>query len=153
MGGIGSGRKKTKLTQVAIDSSGNIIEVFTILQAARYLGVTMSELKLQLYCKRHIPYYKVFTKTGRRVLRIKKRDLDNFELDSKMYDRIADRIRQARQEHVYVVTGLPQADLAKSSRIQREHLNRIERKKVRVGINALRRIGKVLEKPIEYFLD
>ncbi len=145
--------KRSKVVQVAVDTSGNQIEVFTVKQAAEYLGITKSELKLQLYKEKHLTYYKVFTKGGSKVVRIKKSDLEHFKLDTKMFDRIADRIKQARSEHRYVVTGLPQSDLSKLSKVKREHLNRIERKKVRCGISVLKKVGRVLGKPMEYFLD
>ncbi|MCP3966764.1 MAG: helix-turn-helix domain-containing protein [Lentisphaerae bacterium] len=145
--------KRSKVVQVAVDTSGNQIEVFTVKQAAKYLGITKSELKLQLFKKKYLTYYKVFTRGGSKVVRIKKSDLEHFKLDTKMFDRIADRIKQARLEHRYVATGLPQADLSRKSKVQREHINRIECKKVRCGIPALKKIGRVLGKPMEYFLD
>jgi DNA-binding XRE family transcriptional regulator len=139
--------------QIAVDTSGNHIEVLTIQQAAYYLRITKSELKLQLYRQKCIPYYKVFSKAGSKVIRLKKKDLDDFVLDNKMFDRIADRIVQAREEHVHLVTGLGQTELSRQAGVIREHLNRIENHKARIGLKALKRISAVLGKPVTWFLD
>jgi transcriptional regulator with XRE-family HTH domain len=140
-------------SQIAVDTSGNHIEVLTLKQAANYLGVTKSELKLQLYYQQYLPKYKVFSKKGSRVIRIKKKDLDDFKVDTKMYERISQRITDAREKHVHLVTGMNQQQLADACGLKRENLNRIERGKERVGLRNLKRLGKVLDKPLEYFLD
>jgi excisionase family DNA binding protein len=139
--------------QAVVDSSGNIIECFTIMQAAKYLNISTTQLRLQLYRTRAIPHYKVFTKKGRKVVRIKKKDLDDFVLDNGLFDRIADRIKKARIEHVRLVTGISQAQLSRDIKITKEQMCRIERKKERVGLKTLKRIAVALDKPIEYFLD
>ncbi len=142
-----------KQKQAVIDSSGNIVECFTIRQASKYLGISPSHLKLQLYRTHIIPHYKVFTKKGRKVVRIRKEDLDEFVVDRELFNRIADRIKKARQEHVRVVTGISQVQLSRDVNISKELMNRIERKKDRVGTKTLEKIAKALDKPVEYFLD
>ena len=139
--------------QAVVDTSGNIIECFTVSQASRYLNITSTQLRLQLYRTRAIPYYKVFTKKGSKVVRIKRKDLDDFVVDNGLFDRIAERIVIARNEHVRLVTGISQVQLSRDIKISREQMNRIERKKERVGLKTLKRISEVLEKPIEYFVD
>ena len=139
--------------QIVVDSSGNEVECFTIKQASKYLDIHPTHLRLQLYQKRVLPYYKVFTTKGRKVVRIRKKDLDTFKTDTEMFNRIADRIRRARQEYVYVATGISQAQLSRDVKITKEQMNRIEQKKARVGIRTLEKIAKALDKPVEYFLD
>ncbi len=139
--------------QAVVDSSGNIIECFTIKQASKYLDIHPTHLRLQLFKTRVIPHYKVFTKKGSKVVRIKKKDLDDFVIDSKLFEDIADKIRRARSEHVRLVTGISQAQLSRDVKITKEQMNRIERKKERVGIRTLERIAKALDKPVEYFLE
>jgi len=136
-----------------IDSSGNPVECFTIGLAADYLGMKKDELKLQLFKQRRIPYYKVTGKSGSRLIRITKKDLDDFVLDKGIYDGIADRIRQARAEHVQVVKGISQVGLARELGMSAVRMNYIERKKERVSIKTLERIGKILGKDLEWFLD
>lgn len=141
------------IKQVVIDSSGNRVECFTIGLAADYLGVKKEGLKLQLFKQRRIPYYKVTGKSGSRVIRITKKDLDDFVLDKGIYDGIADRIRQARAEHVQVIKGISQVGLARELGISAVHMNCIEQKKERVSIKTLERIAKILGKDLEWFLD
>jgi ribosome-binding protein aMBF1 (putative translation factor) len=139
--------------QVVIDTSGNKVECFTLGLAADYVGVPKEELKLQLFKQGRIPYYKVTGKSGKRVIRITKKDLDSFALDKGIYDRIADRIRLARAEHVQVVEGISQAGLARELGVSAVYMNYVEQKKERVSIKTLEKIGKILGKDLEWFLD
>jgi DNA-binding Xre family transcriptional regulator len=138
---------------VVIDSSGNKVECFTIGNAADYIGIPKEELKLQLFKQKRIPFYKVVGKSGSRVIRITKKDLDDFVLDKKIYDRIADRIIQARAEHVQVTQGITQKGLAEELGISVIYMNYVERKKNRVAIKTLARIAKILDKDLEWFLE
>jgi ribosome-binding protein aMBF1 (putative translation factor) len=138
--------------QVVVDSSGNKVECFTIGNAADYIGMPKEELKLQLFKQKRIPFYKVVGKSGSRVIRITKRDLDDFVADKEIYDGIADRIIQARTEHVQVIRGITQKDLAKELGISVVYMNYVERKKNRVSIKTLARIAKILNKDLEWFL-
>ncbi len=139
--------------QVVVDSGGNPVECYTVSKASKYLGITKDQLKLQLYKERTIPYYKVIGKSGGRIIRIKKKDLDTFVVDQGLFDRIADKIRLARSEHVIVKKGITQKALADELSITDVHMNHIERKKVRVGIKLLEKIGRVTGKSLEWFLD
>lgn len=141
-----------KKKQVVIDTSGKRVQCFTIGLAANYIGIPKEELKLQLFKQKRIPYYKVTGKSGSRVIRITKKDLDDFVLDKGIYDKIADRIRQARAEHVQVVEGISQAGLAKELGISAVYMNYVEQKKQRVSIKTLERIAKILGKDLEWFL-
>jgi excisionase family DNA binding protein len=129
------------------------VECFTIGLAANYLGIKKEALKLQMFRENRIPYYKVVGKSGSRVIRITKKDLDDFVVDKRIYDGIADKIIQARAEHVRVVEGITQRGLAKELRISAIYMNYVERKKVPVSIKTLEKIGKILGKPLEWFLD
>jgi ribosome-binding protein aMBF1 (putative translation factor) len=138
--------------QVVIDSSGKKVECLTIGLAADYVGLRKEELKLQLFKQKRIPYYKVTGKSGSRVIRITKKDLDDFVIDRGIYERIADRIRQARAEHVQVVEGISQAGLARELGISAVYMNYVEQGKQRVSIKTLEKIGKILGKDLEWFL-
>ncbi len=142
-----------KAKQAVVDSSGNIVECMTIKQASRYLDMHPTHLRLQLYRTHNLPYYKVFTKKGSKVVRIKKKDIEEFVKDNKLFDRIADKIIRARHEKIHLVTGISQAQLSRDVKITKEQMCRIERKKERVGIKTLENIAKALDKPVEYFLD
>jgi transcriptional regulator with XRE-family HTH domain len=52
-----------------------------------------------------------------------------------------------------VVEGITQRGLAKELRISAIYMNYVERKKVPVSIKTLEKIGKILGKPLEWFLD
>ncbi len=138
--------------QVVVDSSGKKVECYTIGLAARYLGIHRDALKLQLFKNHMIPYYKVVGKSGSRVIRITKKDLDDVIVDNKIYDRIADRIIQARAEHVQVIKGISQKALAKELGVSPVYMNYVERKKTKISIKTLERIGKILGKDLEWFL-
>jgi ribosome-binding protein aMBF1 (putative translation factor) len=138
---------------VVIDSSGNKVECFTIGNASNYLGMKREELKLQLFKQNRIPYYKVIGKSGSRVIRITKKDLDDFVADKEIYDKIADRIRLARKQHVQVIKGISQAGLARELGISQVYMNYVEQKKQRVAIKTLEKIGKILGKELEWFLE
>ncbi len=139
--------------QVVVDSSGNTVECLTIAQAAKYVGTSKEQLKIQLFRNRILPHYKVTGRSGSRVIRIKKSDLDTFVIDQGLFDRIADKIKQARAEYVTVRTGMSQKELADELRITDVHMNHVERKKVRSSIKLLERIAKITGKPLEWFLD
>jgi len=136
-----------------VDSSGKRVECYTIGLAADYIGIKKEELKLQLFKQRRIPYYKVVGKSGSRVIRITKKDLDDFILDKGIYDRIADKIKQARAEHVRVVKGISQVGLAKELGISAVYMNYVEQKRKRISIKTLERIAKILDKDLEWFLE
>lgn len=142
-----------KKKQVVIDSSGNPVECLTIGLAAKYLGIKREELKLQLFKQGKIPYYKVTGKSGKRVIRITKKDLDDFIVDKDIYKRIADRIRQARAEHVQMIKGISQVALAKEIGVSQVYMNYVEANSVRVSIKTLDNIGRVLDKSLEWFLS
>jgi excisionase family DNA binding protein len=137
----------------AVDSSGNTVEVMTVGQAAKYLGMTKSEVKLQLFAQRNLPSYKVIGKKGTKIIRIRKKDLDDFVVDQKLYDNIADRIVLARSETVVVKKGISQTDLAKDARCTITHMNHVERKKARVGIKLLKKIAEITDKPFDWFFE
>lgn len=141
-----------KKKQVVIDGSGKPVECLTIGLAAIYLGIPKEELKLQLFKQHRIPYYKVTGKSKRRVIRITKKDLDDFVVDKSIYDNIADKIIQARTEHVQVVTGITQVGLAKELGISAVYMNYVERKKVRISIKTLEKLAGILGKELEWFL-
>lgn len=136
-----------------IDSSGNEIECFTLGNAAKYLGIPKEQLKLQLFKEHLIPFYKVMGRSGKRVIRIKKKDLDEFVVDQEMYNRIADKIKQAREEHVVVKTGISQQALSDELKVSRVHINYVENKKKRVGIKRLNQIAKFFDKDLAWFLQ
>ncbi len=139
--------------QIIVDSSNNPVECFTIAKAAKYVGTTKDHLRLQLYKNKTLPYYKVVGKSGSKIIRIKKTDLDTFVVDQKLFDRIADKIKQARAEHVIVRMGMSQKELAKELKITDIHMNHVERKKVRAGIKLLEKIGKITGNPLSWFLE
>ncbi len=139
--------------QIAVDTSGNRIEVFTIGQAAKYLDMTKEHIRLQLFRENVIPFYKVRGVGGTKILRIKKQDLDTFVEDQELYGKIADKIKIARSETVVMTKGINQAQLARDTRISRSYMNRIESKKARVPIKLLEKIAKVTDKPFEWFLE
>ena len=142
-----------KKKQVVLNSSGNPIECLTIGNAAKYLGIKKEELKLQLFRQHRIPYYKVTGRSGSRVIRITKKDLDDFVVDKKIYDKIAERIIKARAEHVQVIKGISQVGLAKELGVSAVYMNYVERKKSRVSIKTLERIANILGKELEWFLE
>jgi ribosome-binding protein aMBF1 (putative translation factor) len=122
-------------------------------KAAKYLGIKREHLKLQLFKQRNIPYYKVIGRSGKRIIRITKKDLDNFKVDQELYDRIADKIREARKEHVQIVKGISQADLARELKVTSVYMNYVENKKTRIGIKTLVRLAKILGKDLSWFLQ
>jgi excisionase family DNA binding protein len=136
----------------AVDTSGNTVECVTLGQAAKTLGMSNEHLRLQLYKNRMIPFYKVIGKSGRRLIRIKKKDLDDFFVDQEIYNRIADKIKIARSEYVQVVEGISQTDLAKGVKVTPVYLNYVENKKQRVSIKLLDKIAKFLGKDLGWFL-
>ena len=139
--------------QVVIDDSGKPVECLTIGNAAKYLSIPKEELKLQLFKQKRIPYYKVTGKSGSRVIRITKKDLDEFVVDKALYATIAERIIQARAEHVQVVEGISQKGLADELGVSAVYMNYVERKKARISIKTLERLGRILGKELEWFLE
>ncbi len=138
--------------QKVVDTSGNEVDCYTIGNAAKYLGIKKEHLKLQLFKQHTIPHYKVIGKSGKRLIRITKKDLDLFVVDQELYSRIADRIIQAREEHVQVVRGISQAGLARELKISKVYMNYVERKKTRISIKLLEKIGKVTGKSLDWFI-
>jgi hypothetical protein len=138
--------------QVITDSSDNIIECFTIGKAAKYLGIPIEHLKIQLYQEHMIPYYKLIGVSGKRIIRITKTDLDRFKVDRAVYDRIADKIKQARTSMTVVKKGISQVDLAKELKCSTGHINYVERKRVRISIKMLKKIGDITGRDLEWFL-
>jgi ribosome-binding protein aMBF1 (putative translation factor) len=139
--------------QVVIDSSGNPVECLTVGQAAKYLGTKIDALKLQLFGQGKIPYYKVTGRSGKRVIRLTKKDLDDFVVDKGIYDRISDRIRQARAEHVQMIKGISQVQLAKELGVSQVYMNGVEQKRHRISIKSLAKIAQILDKDLTWFLD
>lgn len=139
--------------QVVIDDAGKPVECFTIGNAAKYLGIPREELKLQLFKQKRIPYYKVVGKSGARVIRITKKDLDGFVVDKGMYNTISERIIQARAEHVQVIKGITQKGLADELGVSAVYMNYVERKKSRISIKTLEKLANILDKELEWFLS
>jgi DNA-binding XRE family transcriptional regulator len=139
--------------QVAVDSSGNPVEVLTIRASAKYLNITEPALKLYLFKRKLLPFYKVMGRAGTKIIRIRKKDLDTFVLDYHLYDGIRARIREARKEVVVVRQGLTQKELAGELGCSETYIKQVETGKSRVGLKMLERIAKITDRDFEWFLD
>lgn len=144
--------ERTK-SQKAVDSSGNTVEVMTIGQASKFLEIQPDHLKLQLFQKRAIPFYKVVGRSGKRLIRIRKADLDKFVVDTRLYDRVADKIREGLKDHVQMVKGISQAQMAKELGITKVHMNYVVNKKARLSIKKLNKLAEILGKDLSWFLE
>jgi excisionase family DNA binding protein len=139
--------------QVVVDSSNNPVECFTIGNAAKYVGIPKDQLKLQLYREHSLPHYKVVGRSGKRVIRITKADLDKFVADQEIYGKIADKIKEARKSCVVIKKGKSQSELAEDLNVSRVYMNLVENKKTRISIKRLAQIAKITEKPMLWFLE
>jgi predicted XRE-type DNA-binding protein len=139
--------------QKAVDSSGNEVEVMTIGQASKFLEIKPDHLKLQLFKCRTIPFYKVIGRSGKRLIRIRKADLDKFVVDTRLYDRVADKIREGLKDHVQMVKGISQAQMAKELGITKVYMNYVINKKARLGIKKLNKLAEILGKDLSWFIE
>jgi DNA-binding Xre family transcriptional regulator len=142
-------RKKLKV----IDNTGNEIPCVTLREAAARLDMTSAELKLVMFKAGDLPYYRVMGKGKRRLIRIKTADLDQYKKDRYFYDKIAEKIIEARKQAPVIKKGMKQNELAKEAKLSLGKMNRIERKKERVGIKTLERIANALGKKLDWFLE
>ena len=138
---------------IVVDSSGDEVECYTVRKAAKLLHMTVPELKLVMYKRGRLPYYRLMGRAKKRkITRITGADLREFRKSENLFSGIADRIKQARKEHPMTRFDMTQRELASDSGLSMVMLNKIERKKERVGIKSLERIAKSLGKKLEWFL-
>lgn len=142
-----------KKKQIVVDSSGNEIPCVSFRKAAKILGMKGTELKLVMYKHRNLPYYRLMGKAKLRVIRIKVADLTEYGKSQDLFDGIADKIIQALKEMPVMKVGMTQRELAKDLKMTNEMINKIVRKKTRVGIKTLGKIAKALERDIDWFLE
>lgn len=138
---------------IVIDSSGSEVECYTVRKAAKILDMTVPELKLIMFKRGRLPYYRLMGKAKKRkILRITGEDLREFRKSEDLFSGIADRIKQARLAHPVTRFDMSQRELADDCGLSTVAMNKIERKKERVGIKALERIAKALGRKVEWFL-
>jgi hypothetical protein len=138
---------------VVIDSSGNPVKCYTVREAAKELGVTGEDMKLILYQHKKMPYYRMMGKAKkRRITRITEADMQVFKANRLKYDKIADKITQARMEYL-VLQPATQEFFAKELRVSLSLLGQIERKKLNVSTRTLHTISRVTGKPLKWFLS
>lgn len=142
-------RKKLKV----VDAKGNVIPCVTLREAAARLDMTTAELKLVMFKLGDLAYYRVMGKGKRKLIRIKEADLDQYKKDRHFYDKIADRIIEARKQAPVISIGMKQNELAKEAKLSLGKMNRIERKKERVGIKTLDKIAKAVGKKLDWFFQ
>ena len=136
-----------------LDVKGNEIPCVTLWEAAARLGMTGAELKLVMFKAGDLPYYRVMGKGKRKLIRVKVDDLHKYKKEQLMYENIADKIVEARGQAPFVRTGMKQVELAKETKISIGKINRIERKKERVGIKTLAKIASACGKDLDWFLQ
>lgn len=138
---------------VVVDSSNNEVECYTVRQAAALINMTVPELKLIMYKRGRLPYYRLMGKAKKRkITRITAADLQEYQKTVDLFGGIADRIRQARLEHPMTRFNMSQRELGEECGLTAVMLNMIERKKERVGIKTLEKIAKTLGRKVEWFL-
>ncbi len=146
--------KKMKKKQIVVDSSGNEVECVSFRMACKILKMKDAQLRLVMYNHGSLPFYRLMGKSKRRrVIRIKVSDLKEFRKSQDLFDSVADKIIQAMKEMPVMKIGMTQRELAKEARLTGERVNRIVRKKERVGIRGLKRIARALDKDIDWFLS
>ncbi len=144
--------KKKKF--IVVDSSNNEVECYTVRKAAKILDMTVPELKLVMFKRKRLPYYRLMGRAKKRkILRITAADLKEFTKTEDFFDCIADRIKQARLEHPMTRFNMTQTELGKECKLTYEMINKIERKKERIGLKALERIANALGRKLEWFLE
>lgn len=139
--------------QIVIDSSGHEVPCVSFRKATKILGMKDAQLKLVMYKHRNLPYYRLMGRAKRRVIRIKVADLTEYGKSQDLFDGIAEKILEAMKEMPVMRIGMTQRELAKELKLTNEMVNKIVRKKERVGIRLLERIAKALEKPVDWFLS
>jgi len=68
-------------------------------------------------------------------------------ISSKEYEDIVERLREARKE-----AGLRQIDVAKKVKRPQSYISRLESGEYRIDVLELKRLAKIYEKNIEWFL-
>ncbi len=131
--------------RIVVDSSGKEVPVMTVYEAAKYCGITKDAMKLWLYKKKYITLYKLMSPKHVRINRLTVEDVKRFKIDKEMFDRIADRIKEAMQKHTYVKTGMTGRLLAKESGVSCQHISMIICKKTRPDIGSIKKIAKAFK--------
>ncbi len=142
-----------KKKQIVVDSSGNEVPCVSFRKAAKMLNMKDAQLRLVMYNHGSLPYYRLMGRAKKKVIRIKVSDVGEFRKSQDLFDGIADKIIQAMKETKVIKVGMTQRELAKDARLTGERVNRIVRKKERIGIRALERIARALDKNIDWFLE
>ena len=142
-----------KKKQIVVDSSGKEVPCVSFRKAAKLLNMKDAELKLVMYKHGSLPYYRLMGRAKKKVIRIKVADLEEFRKSQDLFDSIADKIVQAMKEMPVMKIGMTQRELAKEVKLTGEMMNKIVRKKKRVGIKSLERIAKILGKEVDWFLE